>query len=72
MKSRCLWMAIDTTLEELPLAVGGTAAELAQCLNTTAHNIVVKHRRGDTGERVGYRIIKISSESGESNEPRAI
>lgn len=59
MEGKSIWMAVDTTLEELPLAIGNTAAELAQYLDTTPNNICVKHRRKDTGLRVGYRIIKI-------------
>lgn len=72
MKSRPIWMAVDITSEELPLAIGNTAKELAQYLNTTAHNITVKHRRKDTGLRVGYRVVKILTEGGEDYESRPI
>jgi hypothetical protein len=55
-----LWMAIDTSKYELPIAVGGNAKELGQLLGVSERVIYVKASRDkDTENPREYRVIKV-------------
>lgn len=55
-----LWMAIDTSKYELPLAVGGNAKELGQLLGVSERVIYVRASRDSNTENPReYRVIKV-------------
>jgi hypothetical protein len=55
-----LWMAIDTSKYELPIAVGGNAKELGQLLGVSERVIYVKASRDEHTENPReYRVIKV-------------
>jgi hypothetical protein len=59
-EANMLWMAIDTSKYELPIAVGGNAKELGAMLGVSERVIYVKaSRREKTDNPRDYSVIKI-------------
>lgn len=60
-----LWLAVTADKYELPIAVAGTAAELAKMLGVKTHTIIRKvyeHKTGKSKTWLNYKIVKVPEE----------
>lgn len=71
-----LWMSVTPDKYELPIAVAGSAYELATLMKTTKTNIKTKKSRQLSGKTCGYRVVCVQEEipedeNGKTDKERA-
>lgn len=59
MKTKYLWLAVETDEYELPIAVADTAEELGRLFGVKANSIINCVSRGRNGRENGYKYIKV-------------